>query len=647
MTAVLQPLAQKKSTKLFSSLGFWSIIFCFIMIFVLGLIKIYSPDLGFHLKSAEWILNNKQFIYTDTFSYGSDGHKYFDVQWLYQLIVYSLYRRSESLLIIVNALLIAFSFVLVSIRFMHKTGVQRNSILVGAFVLLAVIFIQPLTFEIRPYVFSWIFLNLILLILESYKKGEKKSLIFLPLVILLWANMHSLAILGLVSIAIYNVGMYLENKKIDRRFLMYSLISLVAYLINPYFINGLLYPLSQFGIISGNSLFKSYLGELRSPFTVEEIKMLGSNYFTSPLLIVHLSAIISLMTIFQAIKQKQFTDALLMIAYLLLLYMAHRNYGIFLWVSLPMFAQYFIKLLSREKNKKAAEKNIIKEKPKPAITDFAVSAKAKLFRRLAIASIIIALLISVSSITDSYPILRHSPYRFGFTNDKDQLPVEATAFLNMNNIHGKLLNHLDFGGYLMAHYNEKVFIDGRMDLYEDDFFKDYYESLTQKNGMKKLLSKYNPDVVVFPYMKASLWWSYFLLNNRQSGYKPVYFDGLSVIYLKSVNYPTIAELNQQSILIGLDSSVLSRENQVISQSQKSSFETLLNGIWKKQRFSIADQNKAAYCFTNGFDSAAKYFSLTGIEHSTVNTPNIYKNLSIYYQEKKMYDKAEQCENKSE
>jgi hypothetical protein len=74
---------------------------------------------------------------------------------------------------------------------------------------------------------------------------------------------------------------------------------------------------------------------------------------------------------------------------------------------------------------------------------------------------------------------------------------------------------------------------------------------------------------------------------------------------------------------------------------------LVSGLWKKQSFSIADQNKAIYCFTSGFDTAALNYSVMGIENSTVNTPNIFKNLSIYYKDKKMYSIAQSCEEKSE
>ena len=626
----------------------------FIMTFIMGLVKIYSPDLGFHLKSAEWIVTNKEFIHTDSFNYVAEGTKYYDMQWLFQLLVYGIYKIGDDMLLIVaNALLIVVSLVLVWLRFLKNTGVNKMSVSTGLFALMAVLFVQGLTFEIRPHVLSWIFLNLTLLILESYKRGNKKALFVLPAIMLVWANTHSLAVLGLVTLAIYNAGIYFENRMFDKKLLLFSLFSFLAFLLTPYFIGGLFYTFSQFGLVSGNSLLKSYIGEFQSPFTSREIERLGSKYFTSPLLIIHIAAVLTVFSIVRSVKRRQYTAAILLGTYLFLLYLANKNYGYFLMVSLPLVAQYSLSWLElrlqKASNKKSStvnkKSNKNKEENKSSI--LAGALDRRLYKRLSFVVVIIAVLISVASVSDGYPIFRHSPFRFGFVTDKDQLPVEAIEFLKKNHIKGKLLNHLDFGGYLMAHYSEKVFIDGRMDVLPENFFRKYYQSMTVKNGFKNLLDEYNPDIVIFPYIKASYWWNYFLISGKQSGYKAVYFDGLSVIYLKSSTYPQMSELNERYVTSGIDTTAINRLGACIETSKPKGLMVLMNGLWQKQSFSLSDQNKAIYCFTNGFDTAALSYSAVGIEHSTVLTPNIFKNLSIYYQDKKMYAMAQLCDEKSE
>jgi hypothetical protein len=623
----------------------------FIMVFIMGLLKIYSPDLGFHLKSAQWMIDHKQFIYTDSFSYGSSSHKYIDLQWLYQLLVHRLYSNGASVLIIANALLITGSLTLVYFRFVKGNPDNKSGMKLAFFALMAILLVQPFSFEIRPQVLSGIYINLILLLLESYKRGNKKSLYFIPVLMLLWANSHSLAILGLVTIGIYNAGHYFEKRKADKTLLLFSGLSFAALLITPYFLSGLAYSLSQFGLLSGNSLLKSYIGELQSPFTAKEMEMLGSKYFTSPLLIIHLSALLSFCSILLSLRKKNFTDSLLLTAFLVLLYLAHRNYSIFILVSLPLIVKYLLNWFEQRKRKKSQQKIPVANKKNKKVSEIQAAAAApfgeKLYRRISVVAICIAILISITSFTDGYHIFRHSTFRFGLTEDKDQLPVEAIAFLNKNQLKGKVLNHIDFGGYLMAHYSEKVFIDGRMDVLPEEFFKKYYESLTTRNSIKNLLREYDPGIIIFPYVKAYYWWEYFVSKGKQAGYKAVYFDGLSVIYVRAASYPQLPELTEQNILATLEPTTVTRINQSIETEKPKGLMVLIRGLWQKQSFSISNENKATYCFTNHFDTAALCYSVMGIENSTVHTANIFKNLSIYFQDKKMYNEARLCDEKSE
>ncbi|UAY51316.1 hypothetical protein [Ferruginibacter albus] len=348
-------------------IGSISLFALLVMVFIMGLVKIYSFDLGFHLKSAEWMLHNKKFIYTDAFSYGSDGHANYDMQWLYQLLVFFLYKMGQPVLVIVNALLITFSIALTWFRFSKYSTTVPAYIKACLFALMALFFVQPLTFEIRPHVFSWIYLNLIMLVLESYKKGKYKSIFFLPVIMLFWVNTHSLSILGLVTIGIYNVGLYFENKQIEKRLLLFSGFALGAFLINPYFVDGLLFPFKQFGLISGNGLTKSYIGEFHSPFSIKEIEALGKYYFTNPLLLIHLSAIIVIVCLLRSIIQKKYTDTLLMAAYLFILNLGIKNYGYYLMVCLPLTTRYItnwleLRLIAKQKIKTSSSQ---KKKKQP------------------------------------------------------------------------------------------------------------------------------------------------------------------------------------------------------------------------------------------------------------------------------------------
>ena len=615
------------------------LIMFFIMLFIMGILKIYSPDLGFHLKSAEWMLNNKQFIYTDTFTYTSVGNTYIDLQWIYQLIIYTLYKKGgEALLIITNTALISISFLLLFVRsFKNQINDRQKTIII--FSVLAIAAVQPLSFEIRPHVFSWIFLNLILLVLERYKRGNKDSLFLLPVITLVWANTHSLAVLSIVCMAIYLAGSYFEKRLPDKKLLLYTCFSVLAFLCTPYFINGIIYPFKQFISIAGDNLQKSYITEMQSPFSSKEISMLGINYFFNPLILLHGYVIVGILAGINLLKKKDYVSFLLMAAFFVILCLAHKNYGFFVMVSLPIVVKYLLTV--KNKNKEKEKDN--KYKLLPVFENLSTR-----FLAVGYVAILISLLISITSITDGYAIFRNSPHRFGFNLDIDQLPVEAVAYLQKNKINGKILNHLDFGGYLMANCNNKVFIDGRMEVQDKDFFKKYFESITTQNGILSLIKEYNPEVVIFPYVKANIWWGYFLTHKKSSGYKAVYFDGLAVIYVKDSSYPYLNELTEDVRLAAVLKYRGSELDSLIkSESKPIAKMAIIKGLTSKQIISISDQNRATFCFTFGFENAALAYSANGINKSTVNTPAIFKNLALYFTEKGLYDKAELCDEKTE
>jgi hypothetical protein len=345
----------------------------------------------------------------------------------------------------------------------------------------------------------------------------------------------------------------------------------------------------------------------------------------------------SLFATIDALKKKNFTNFLLLAAYFITLCLAYKNYGFFVMVSLPIVVSYLLAFQLKKSFKKKGKANELS--PEIEI----LSNRIKIISGI---SIFLSLLISITSITDGYPIFRKSPHRFGFTINNDQLPVEATAFLQKNELNGKVLNHLDFGGYLMANYYNQVFIDGRMETQSKEFFKKYFESITTKNGILTLLKEYNPDVVIFPYVKANIWWEYFVTHKKSSGFKPVYFDGLSVIYVKSVKYPQLPEVAELKIVSANQADKIKELEEVLKEKNKpTGVLILINGLLSKQYFSIADQNKATYCFTYGFNTAALHYSIEGIKKSTVPTPGIYKNLSLYFTDVGNYTDAGICDDK--
>src|ERR1700752_1975900 len=135
-------------------------------------------------------------------------------------------------------------------------------------------------------------------------------------------------------------------------------------------------------------------------------------YFLNPLFYLQIYSLFSLMIAFKLFFRKKITESLLIGAFFIILVMAIKNYGYFLMMTLPIVINHLQRWLENRKR------------------------SFKLNDRLQISSIALAISISWISITDGLSVLRHSPYHFGLSIDKESLPVEATNFLNEKKIYG-------------------------------------------------------------------------------------------------------------------------------------------------------------------------------------------------------------------
>lgn len=618
--------------------GTVSLILVFCMVFIMGLIKLSTPDIGFHLQSAKWMLENKAFIYHDSFTYTSAGNPYYNLQWIYQLGMYALHEMGGiPLLVVVNAMLILTACILVWIRYKNDYGTRVTSVL--GFTLALLLAAQPLSYQVRPHVMSWIFLNCTLLLLEGYRRKGKGPLYILPVIILVWVNTHSLAILGPAVLMIYLAGIYLETGKADRKLAWVTALCFFTFLINPYFFEGLLYPFQQFLSISGSNLKQTYISEMQHPFSADEIRRLGLSYFSNPLFLLHIYAAVCAGAIIRRLRTKEYTQALLLLSFLYLLVLAVKNYGFFVMVSLPAAAGYISTFFQGKGN------TSVKPVPVPVNVEPVMARRTAFWQGIGIS---VSLIILITSITDGYPIFRTSPYRFGTGIDEDQLPVGACRFIRDNQLGGRILNHLDFGGYLMYATGSKVFIDGRMEVISGDFFETYQRSLVRRKGLQELLLKYDPDMVLFPYVKAYGWWEYFIDKRTQTDYKPVYVDGLSVLYCKRSKYAGLPELDEERLTGGTVPESLQGLMAMVQEYHRPGRAGILfRGLFKKQVYALADERLATYAFTCGYKKAGLLFSARCIRQSTIHVPHVLRNLERFFSDEGMINEAQLCSEKAE
>ncbi|MGH9963021.1 MAG: hypothetical protein ACREBC_38880, partial [Pyrinomonadaceae bacterium] len=117
------------------------------------------------------------------------------------------------------------------------------------------------------------------------------------------------------------------------------------------------------------------------------------------------------------------------------------------------------------------------------------------------------------------------------------LPINAADFIEEAGISGRMFNSYNYGGYLIyrLYPRQKVFIDGRADVYDDDFLKAYMTILHGEPGWEESFDGYGIDYVICH--RASPLRQLLLLRGD---YKLVYDDNKSSVLLKDA--PKYAQL---------------------------------------------------------------------------------------------------------
>ncbi|MES2437168.1 MAG: hypothetical protein V4519_04105 [Patescibacteria group bacterium] len=152
----------------------------------------YDPDLGWHIKSGQYIVENGIPTY-DIFSYSASSFEWINHEWLYSVLISQLHALGgELLLSLVIAGLWTAGILLASRKY-------EPLILIAAG-------ISIISFAgIRPSVFALLFFVLLERILEKISTQTNKLpfLISLILLFLVWANIHASFPLGFVVLIIF------------------------------------------------------------------------------------------------------------------------------------------------------------------------------------------------------------------------------------------------------------------------------------------------------------------------------------------------------------------------------------------------------------------------------------------------------------
>jgi hypothetical protein len=241
----------------------------------LSLRRLDNTDTWWHLAAGRWIVTHGSVPSTDSLSWTVRDHAWINVQWLFDVLIYGLYRLGgPSLLVLAAAVSYSAATALLLVNLRRHVGPVPASLL-GAW---AVVISQE-RFAIRPEMVSYLLIQVILWLYATGRVPGRKRLWFLPVVMCLFANCHSLFIVGEVVIVCQMAGALLSDSfllptgwrrpvdpRVRSQVLATGAAALLATIVNPFGLKGALFPFVLMSRINGDYPFFRMIGEFKRPF---------------------------------------------------------------------------------------------------------------------------------------------------------------------------------------------------------------------------------------------------------------------------------------------------------------------------------------------------------------------------------------------
>jgi hypothetical protein len=471
-----------------SNLSLFAGIAVFLLFFLPGGALIKDGDTFWHLSAGLWILENKAIPYVDSFSHTYLGAPWVAHEWLAEVVFALAYGwLSWTGITLVTALAAAISVMLLS-RFLESYLQPVHTVIL---LLLAVGMIQP-HMMVRPHALAFPLLMIWFTGLIKAVDQEKAPSGWLLLPLVLWANLHGGASLGVAFIPVLAAQSLWEASDsvirgaLVKRWLAFMVLSLLALCITPQGIHGLLFPFQMLG----DSYMLSTIGEWHSP----------NFHKLQPLEVwVVLLLALALLTRFTI----PLTRLLLIVGLLHLSLKHNRNIELLGLISPLLLAEYLKSSFYSDVDCQELER------------------KELLYKKssMLVMAVVLIVLASLPYVYNKFDLVR---LKEGLTAEAALKKVERMG------VAGNVFNSYLLGGY-MTFKGIPVFIDGRADMYGSIFLEKYVESSKARNldGFRELLLHYDIRWTILRKNEAVV-----NLLDLMPGWERIYKDDFVVVHVK-------------------------------------------------------------------------------------------------------------------
>ncbi|MEW5802231.1 MAG: tetratricopeptide repeat protein [bacterium] len=510
----------------------------------LNISQMSNNDIWMHLKNGELILKGRHFLYTDTYSFRTIGMPWVNHEWLAGVIYYLLFQIGA-----VNALIFfkAFMVMILTVFMVATCRLTKDRWSVLYPIIVFTLFNAAVRFLSRPHMFTEMFVPIFFYILFAYKYRHKDYLWWLPVLSLLWVNIHGGFVVGMGIItlfAFFETSRTIVNRhwsfvqsdilsisRLKKLWIIW-LISGMVLSINPHGINIYTYPFE----LTTKKIFMSQIYEWQPPFK--------SQTFMASYAFVYFIIWMALLGISFLLDWKHFdiTNAALSALFLTMSLKMHRNITTFALATAPIMCLNFDRFI-----------------------DFVLNKKGMIKTDILCKVIILIIAIGLTAMTFQYGYFYRKGSRKAFgLGVASNMPVEAVRYIKKNHIKGNCFNPYTYGTYIVHElYPEtRVVMDSRDLPYGENLYLEHQRAMVSVQAFDELFHKYHIDYIILNYQQDNLI-DHFKYLQKTGEWVLVYFDDRNVVYIR--NLPENQKLIQRDGYFHLHP-VLTFENEGI-QSQ--------------------------------------------------------------------------------
>ncbi len=452
---------------------------------------LHDPDTELHIAVGRWIIAHRAVPHHGIFSGTMAQAPWVAHEWLGEVVLARLFDTFGWAGLVAVTAFCAAAAVAMLLRQLLRSFVPVHAMIATA---LAITLVIPHVLA-RPHVFTLPILVAWVAVLVRARSEDRAPSPWLAALMVLWANLHGGYVfgLGLAGLLAAEAVLLAPDWRIRRRaaggWAFFGVLAVGAALLTPYGLAGLLLPFR----LTGMSFAMGQLVEWRSP-----------DFQSFEPLELWLAIVLFLGF---ALGWRLPPTRLLMLLLLLHMALQHRRHGELVGLVAPLLLAPALapqlRALPAGRSASPVDRRLT-ELAKPA------SLRGVALAGAALAAISAAVLHGAAARPDI------------------ATPAAALATVEAAHVTGPVLNDYGFGGYLIF-TGIPPFIDGRAELYGDEFIKRYVQAmLLESDELPKLLDQYGIAwTLIAPERPAAL------LLDHLPGWRRFYADDIAVVHVRT------------------------------------------------------------------------------------------------------------------